>query len=199
MFKRGFGNKGFSLVELMVVVAIIGILAAIAIPSVGKYMAKARQTEAKTNLSSVYTAEKAFFAEYNSYSARFESIGYSPEGQLRYNVGFTAAFDPPPGTGYIVPAGAAADFAVLGYCGAGGAIVNKCTTLLGATGLAPTAIAAAACTAPVNTSAHGATCTVLQGTFRVGANAVIVSTAPAVEDRWTIDDLKILRNSESGI
>jgi type IV pilus assembly protein PilA len=64
-------QAGFSLVELMVVVAIIGILASLAIPSVGKYMAKARQSEAKTQLASLYTAEKAFFAEYTVYDSRF--------------------------------------------------------------------------------------------------------------------------------
>ncbi|WP_316963671.1 type IV pilin protein [Bdellovibrio bacteriovorus] len=81
-------QSGFSLVELMVVVAIIGILASIAIPSINKYMAKARQAEAKTNLSSLYTAEKAFVAEFNAYTGGFQVVGYNPEGQLRYNVGF---------------------------------------------------------------------------------------------------------------
>ena len=57
-------QSGFSLVELMVVVAIIGILATVAIPSVSKYMAKARQSEAKAALSSLYSANKSFFVEY---------------------------------------------------------------------------------------------------------------------------------------
>src|SRR5690606_8352159 len=81
-------NKGFSLVELMVVVAIIGILASVAVPSVNKYMAKSRQSEAKTNLGSLYSAEKAFAAEYTRYHSNFRAIGYSPEGRIRYNIGF---------------------------------------------------------------------------------------------------------------
>ncbi|WP_413290813.1 hypothetical protein [Bdellovibrio sp. HCB337] len=48
-----------------------------------EYMAKARESEAKTQLSSFYTAEQAFYAEFKEYSADHAKIGYSPEGQLR--------------------------------------------------------------------------------------------------------------------
>lgn len=96
-------QKGFSLVELMVVVAIIGILAAIAIPSLQKYMAKARQSEAKTSLASLYTAEKAFFAEYNTYTGDFGAIGFQPEGQLRYLTGFNGVGPALAAFGYRAP------------------------------------------------------------------------------------------------
>lgn len=83
-------NKGFSLIELMVVVAIIGVLASVGLPQLNKYISKSRQSEARINLSGLYTAEKATFAEWNLYSSDFGQIGYAPEGKLRYNVGFSA-------------------------------------------------------------------------------------------------------------
>ncbi len=66
MFKRA--QKGFSLVELMIVVAIIGILAALALPKFSKFQAKARQAEAKSNLSHIYTLETAYHGDNDSYA-----------------------------------------------------------------------------------------------------------------------------------
>src|ERR1700730_14133065 len=83
-------NKGFSLVELMVVVAIIGILAAIAVPNYQRFTAKSKQTEAKSNLSAIYSAERAFYAEWQTFQGGFATIGYQPTGSLRYQHGFTA-------------------------------------------------------------------------------------------------------------
>lgn len=56
-------RAGFSLVELMVVVAIIGILASLAIPRFKTFQAKARQAEAKTNLAHLYTLEMGYFGD----------------------------------------------------------------------------------------------------------------------------------------
>lgn len=67
MFKRMHNKKGFTLIELMIVVAIIGILAAIAIPNFLKYQAKSKQSEAKTNLKGIFTSEASYFSEANSY------------------------------------------------------------------------------------------------------------------------------------
>lgn len=85
-------KKGFSLVELMVVVAIIGILAVIGIPQYQKFMAKARQVEAKTHLNSIFQAEASFFTEYNTYTGNLSVLGVGAVGQaLRYNAGFIQA------------------------------------------------------------------------------------------------------------
>ena len=86
--------KGFTLIELMIVVAIIGILAAIAIPNFMKFQAKSKQSEAKSNLKAMFTANKSKFAEVGDYSLiRHFNItagtnyasGFAPEKNRRYN------------------------------------------------------------------------------------------------------------------
>lgn len=107
-------QKGFSLIELMIVVAIIGILAAIAVPNFQKYQAKSRQAEAKSLLTGIYTANKAWNAEWTSYSGDFGLIGFKPEGDLRYHAGFSAAGPAVPGN-YTGPA-ATSDLDTSDYC-----------------------------------------------------------------------------------
>ena len=80
MSKRMNNQHGFSLTELMIVVAIIGILATIAVPKFMQYQAKAKQTEAKRNLVAIHTGEIAYFAENNGYIDDFNAIGFSVSG-----------------------------------------------------------------------------------------------------------------------
>ena len=89
--KKLKNQKGFSLVELMVVVAIIGILAAIAIPSYQKFQRRARQTEPKTMLSSMYTAQLTFISEYGLGTPNLLQMGFTPGGQVTYLTGFDFA------------------------------------------------------------------------------------------------------------
>ena len=68
---------GFSLMEVMIVVVIIGILAALAYPNLEKYLKRARQTEAKTNLSAIYTAQKIYFTLHQSYTKDINELDLS--------------------------------------------------------------------------------------------------------------------------
>ncbi len=61
MLKRLKDSKGFTLIELMIVVAIIGILAAVAVPAFMKYMKRARTTEAAPNLKKIFDGAKSYY------------------------------------------------------------------------------------------------------------------------------------------
>lgn len=112
--RRDARDAGFSLVELMVVVAVIGILAAIAIPNFQRFQMRAKSSEAKTNIAAIRTAQEAYAAESNGYvsalpqpasvpgpravafgaaNAGFEEIGWLPEGKVFFNYAITTTAD----------------------------------------------------------------------------------------------------------
>ncbi len=94
MLKKLQSQKGFTLIELMIVVAIIGILAAIAIPNFLAYQARAKQSEAKTNLGGIYTSEVGYFGEYSTYTDVIVNLGYAvagTSGRYEFALGTAAA------------------------------------------------------------------------------------------------------------
>jgi len=77
MFRRS--EKGFTLVELMIVVVIIGILASIAIPKFSSLIGKTKATEAKTILGQIVTGEKTYYFTNNAY-IDFNTALTDPDG-----------------------------------------------------------------------------------------------------------------------
>ena len=85
-------ESGFTLVELMIVVAIIGVLSAVAVPNFKKYQAKAKTSEAKLQLAAAYTAEQAFYGDFGMYAHCLGYMGYDPYAEMNsryYMIGFS--------------------------------------------------------------------------------------------------------------
>lgn len=188
-------NKGgFTLIELMVVVGIIGIITGIAVPSFQRFTARARQANARTELSAIYGMEKAFFTEFGAYHNNLTVIGYAPDGvpltqegclgavatigqwPVRYyRVGFDVAAEPPvPGLGPALPC-AGASFEVPAKPGATDVAFN--------TGITATP------GGNINPDAAGLPAFLVGASGRIGGQR---------DDRWTISQNKQLVNSQIG-
>ncbi len=76
---------GFSLIELMIVVAIIGILAAIVYPSYSSYVQRASREEAWTNLLKIVDRQERYFLQNNNYANTTQLAYVATEGTPNYS------------------------------------------------------------------------------------------------------------------
>lgn len=166
-------KAGFTLVELMIVVAIIGILAAIAVPNYQKYQSKARQSEVKLSLSGAYTALQSYVVENNSYTGCLGAIGVGvTAGNRYYSFGLAAPLLMTYSNGVACSAGNGMEYF-------GGTIAAN----------GGTAVSGAPVSAATTVSTNAFT---LGGQGNIGGN-----TRP--NDVWTINEAKTLSNTASGL
>jgi type IV pilus assembly protein PilE len=91
LFKK---NQGFTLTELLITLAILGLLASIAIPSYTKQIRKTRRADAQAALLELSQRQETFYSDWNSYTMTIVSLGWgngnvSKEGY--YDLAITAA------------------------------------------------------------------------------------------------------------
>lgn len=105
-FRSSF--KAFTLTELLVVLAIIGILLLIALPNLMPLISKTKSTEAKQNLTYIHSLEKSWYMEHSKYSADLKELGFELENpaEAQYSYAILAASN----GSFKVSATAKADF-----------------------------------------------------------------------------------------
>lgn len=114
----GASKSGFSLIDLLISVAIIAILASIGIPKYNHFQAKAREAEAKVTLGAIFNFQKLYYLEYNATTNHLKRSGYIPEGNFHFNCGFGESSGEKKGVEDTrIVGGFATDFFWSGYCG----------------------------------------------------------------------------------
>jgi len=124
--RRPAPGRGYTLLELMIVVFIVSVLAAVAIPGFLRYQLRSKSAEAKTNLGAIRVLENTHFSEHDRYlavapeppvipgtvstdfdpSSGFSTLGFQPEGLVYFSYGVDVSAD---AIGFTADAGADID------------------------------------------------------------------------------------------
>lgn len=190
-------SSGFSLIELMVVVSIIAVLAAIALPAFNAYQNKARQSEAKIALSGIYQAILSYSAVSQAATSCIGTIGVTPPDAVHlYSVGFVGASVASPGIGD----GTCIDGDMQAGTGQTHYLVSPPGTL--PANITPTVTADLnAITASAvggGALANGTAVAAAPTNFVAKAVGRITPGAAATVDVWSIDHLQNLVNNQAG-
>jgi prepilin-type N-terminal cleavage/methylation domain-containing protein len=120
-------TKGFTLVELVIVIVIVGILSIVAVPIYRGYTRKAMASEGKSLLGSIQTSEKIYFAEYGGFRAISGATAYDPtlDVDARANKYFSTYTVATSGAGYTA--------ATTGFGGASGIALGLTGSSVGQT------------------------------------------------------------------
>ncbi len=183
-------ESGFTLVELMVVVAIIGILSAIAVPNFKKYQAKSKQSEAKIQLAAVYSTEIGANSDYDTYATCLTDLGYEIPPKGYYWVGFAGSEAT---TLAIVTGrtGSASSCTAVSGSPSGFSYAVEPTILLKANNASTTAAAG-------DLQAVGAGTNPTATAFTASTAGNISGSGAFVLDKWAITQTKALTNPQIG-
>lgn len=170
--------NGFTLVELMVVVAIIGILSTVAVPNFKRYQAKAKTSEAKLMLASLYTNEIAFVSEWDTFATCLGTgMGIKASARGYYSFGFSA--ENATQNTQAVSNGA-----------------TGCTA--GAYSFSPTLIVAVGGTSATSANIMATAVVSAGGSTYIASAVGKISPDATINDQWTINENKALINVTAG-
>lgn len=80
MFFSRAARAAFTIIELLLVIAIVIFLVKILVPRYSQYYTKARQAEVAINLSAAYTAQQTYQVEHGRYALNLQELGWQPRG-----------------------------------------------------------------------------------------------------------------------